>query len=72
MFLASIPPSLRGACAIKQEVLSQGSSVSPLVQVSFKDKKVIEADPSTMSIDELHNLFDRHSRKLKLQDSIQG
>lgn len=37
-----------------------------------EDKKTIEADPRKLSVQEVFNLFDRHSRQLVLKDSIQS
>ena len=35
LFLASIPLSLKGSCAVSFETLTKGSTKKPLVQVTF-------------------------------------
>ncbi|GME74893.1 unnamed protein product [[Candida] boidinii] len=69
-FLAQIPPTLRGTCAIEYEVLNSQSKNKPIVQVYFKDKEFMEADPTKLSLNDLNNLFDRHSRKLQFKDEV--
>ncbi|KAG5420582.1 MRPL44 [Candida metapsilosis] len=41
------------------------------IEVTFKDKFNMTADPSTMSVADLGDYFDAHSRKLAIKDSIQ-
>ncbi|KAI5948620.1 hypothetical protein KGF57_005365 [Candida theae] len=41
------------------------------IKVSFKDKHTMAADPSAMSVADLGDYFDSHSRKLAIKDSIQ-
>lgn len=72
VFLSNIPPSLKGVCAIDNQVLTNSAKVDPIIKVTFKDKKTIEADPRKLSVQEVFNLFDRHSRQLVLKDSIQS
>ncbi len=70
IFLSQIPPSLRGICAVDFELLDAQSKNKPTVQVTFKDKTVMEGDPVTLKIADFANLFDRHSRKLQFQEEI--
>ncbi|GMM35149.1 mitochondrial 54S ribosomal protein YmL44 [Saccharomycopsis crataegensis] len=72
VFLSSIPPSMKGSCSIDSQVLLSSSKVEPTIKVTFKDKKTIEADPRNLNVQELGNLFDRHSRQLGLKDSLQA
>ncbi|CCE63889.1 hypothetical protein TPHA_0G00530 [Tetrapisispora phaffii CBS 4417] len=72
LFLGSIPPHQRQqGTTIQNKLLTEGSSEKPLLKVIFKDKKEMEADPTTMSFQEVSNLFDRHSKKLALKETIE-
>lgn len=72
LFLARIPPSLKGQCQINHQVLTQSSPASekPIIEVTYKDKHILKADPAKMTYTELQQHFDAHSRKLVLKDSI--
>ncbi|ODV93266.1 hypothetical protein PACTADRAFT_51880 [Pachysolen tannophilus NRRL Y-2460] len=72
LFLAAIPPALRGQCQIDYEVLTKTSKNKPIIKVSYKDKKTLEADPVHSNFEELAAYFDRHSRKLKLDEAIKS
>ncbi|ODV61955.1 mitochondrial 54S ribosomal protein mL53 [Ascoidea rubescens DSM 1968] len=71
LFLALIPSLLKTSCAVSFQTLSH-SQQQPLVQITFKDKFVLEHDPSHFKFPELAALFDHHSRQLKIKESIQG
>lgn len=70
VFLAAIPPSMKGACQIDNQVLTNDAKTDPIIKVTFKDKKVIEADPRAYKVQEIFNLLDRHSRLLAVKESI--
>ncbi|SCV05889.1 LANO_0H17414g1_1 [Lachancea nothofagi CBS 11611] len=73
LLLCAIPPAQRtSGTSIQNELLVNGSSKSPIVKITFKDKTEMEADPSSMTFKELGNYFDRHSRKLSLKESIES
>lgn len=72
LFLSTIPLTMRGACIIDYKILTSNSpsSEKPSIEVTFKDKVVMKADPQTMNFEEVRGHFDSHSRKLALQDAI--
>ncbi|CAK7893927.1 54S ribosomal protein L44, mitochondrial [[Candida] anglica] len=72
LFLARIPPSLKGQCTVNHKILTatSPSTEKPTIEVTFKDKEVLKADPTKLDIKELIALFDSHSRKLVIKDSI--
>lgn len=72
VFLSSIPPKMRGACKITNQLIYGESAVKPVIQVTFKDKHFIEADPTKLNILELSNLLDGHSRKLAMKESTES
>lgn len=72
LFLSRIPPSLKGQCQINHKILTSSSPASeqPIIEVTYKDKHIMKADPRDMTYTELQQHFDGHSRKLVLKDSI--
>ncbi|CUS20324.1 LAQU0S01e04082g1_1 [Lachancea quebecensis] len=73
LFLSAIPPAQRlSGTSIKNELLTGGSSKTPTVKVTFKDKTEMEVDPTNLTFKELGNYFDRYSRKLSLKESIES
>lgn len=72
LLLSTIPLSMRGTCKIDFKVLTANSPAKdkPIIEVTFKDKAVMKADPETMNFQEVSDLFDAHSRKLALKDAI--
>lgn len=72
LFLSRIPAALRATCAVDFKVLTSASAASekPIVEVTFKDKHSMKADPREMTFKEMSEHFDSHSRKLKIQESI--
>ncbi|QLL32637.1 hypothetical protein HG536_0D01590 [Torulaspora globosa] len=72
LLLSSIPPAQRlQGTQIQTEVLTAQSNKSPIVRITFKDKHEMELDPSTANFQELSSYFDRHSRQLRLKESIE-
>ncbi|CCE90489.1 mitochondrial 54S ribosomal protein mL53 TDEL_0B03600 [Torulaspora delbrueckii] len=73
LLLSSIPPAQRlQGTQIQSEILHASSSKTPIVKITYKDKKEMELDPSTVTFQELASYFDRHSRQLKLKESIEN
>lgn len=68
LFLARIPLTQNGGCPIDFKVTT--GNEPPNVLVTFKDKKTVEADPSTMSFNDLRAFFDGHLKKLATQELI--
>lgn len=71
LFLSSIPPSMKGSCIIDHKVITDGKTL-PSLAVTFKDKKTLELDPSSISFSELTAVLDRHSRALQIKESIEA
>ncbi|QLG71162.1 hypothetical protein HG535_0B02000 [Zygotorulaspora mrakii] len=73
LLLSAIPPAQRiQGAQIQNEVLTSDSVKVPTVKITFKDKTEMEVDPRTTSFQEISNIFDRHSRKLSLKESIEN
>ncbi|SCU78213.1 LAMI_0A03840g1_1 [Lachancea mirantina] len=73
LFLSSIPPTQRlSGLSLKNELLNGASTASPLVKVTFKDKTELELNPTGITFQEVGNFFDRHSRKLRLKETIEA
>lgn len=73
LILSAIPPAQRlQGTQIKNELLTANSTKTPSVKITFKDKTEMEVDPSKLSFQELSNIFDRHSRKLSLKESVEN
>lgn len=68
LFLARIPSQQKSGCAVDFKILS--GDEKPYVSVTFKDKHVMDADPETMSFQDIREHFDQHSRKLALKAAI--
>ncbi|GCE98114.1 39S ribosomal protein L44, mitochondrial [Zygosaccharomyces mellis] len=73
LLLSSIPPAQRQlGTQIQNEVLSSASNKTPIIKVTFKDKKTMEVDPTKYTFQELSNYFDAHSRQLSLKETIES
>lgn len=66
LFLARMPQLVKIDC----KVLPNTSTEKPSIEVIFKDKHVIKANPETMKLNDLKELFNKHSRKLAIEDAI--
>lgn len=62
---------MKGACVIDNKLITDAKT-EPLVKVTFKDKKTLEVNPTSMNFNELSAFFDRHSRSLQINESIQA
>ena len=72
LVLAAIPPAQRNmGTQIQSEIISDYNKVKPIVKVTYKDKKELEVDPSSMNFQELANHFDRHSKQLDLKHMLE-
>ena len=73
LMLAAIPPHQRTlGTKIQSEILNNSITKKPLVKITFKDKTDMEFDPSNTSFEEASNLLDRHSRKLRIKETIEN
>ncbi|KAH7579150.1 hypothetical protein J7297_05174 [Nakaseomyces glabratus] len=57
---------------ITNQLLTESSTATPLVKITYKDKKELELDPRGHSFEELANYFDRHSRQLQIKETIEN
>lgn len=65
-FLARMPPLAK----VDLKVLPQGSTTTPLIEVTFKDKHVMKADPAQMPYNDVADLLNSHSRRLLIDDAV--
>lgn len=73
LLLSSIPPVQRAQTTqITNELLNEQSTKTPLVKITYKDKKEMELDPSGYNFQELANYFDKHSRQLQIKETIEN
>ncbi|KAL7276043.1 39S ribosomal protein L44, mitochondrial [Rhizina undulata] len=72
LFMSLLPPDARQSMRINTKILGQDSKEAGWVEVVFKDGKEIKLDVSKMSIKDLVEEMDRHSRMLKRQDELAG
>ncbi|CUM67985.1 uncharacterized protein PRCAT00005699001 [Priceomyces carsonii] len=72
LFLSRIPTSMKGTCNIDYKVLTKESPINerPTIEVTFKDKHTMKADPETMEFKEVTEYFNGHSRRLALKEAI--
>lgn len=69
LFIARIPGLQKSGCQVDCKVLTDPTE-KPLIKVTFKDKHVMEIDPTSKSFDDLRAHFDAHSRKLALKEAL--
>jgi len=72
LFLSRIPSSMKGTCLIDYKLLTKATPTNeqPLIEVTFKDKHVMSADPEKMAFTEVTEYFNSHSRRLALKDAL--
>lgn len=70
--MASVPPKQRILGTKMVQELITDPNQDPMVKVTFKDKKEMEYNLRETNFEELSNLFDTHSRKLKIVETIQN
>ncbi|KAK7204249.1 hypothetical protein BZA70DRAFT_280334 [Myxozyma melibiosi] len=70
IFLSLIPPHARAAIKVDTKILNKSSTATPIMSVTFKDDKVIEADPTKTPIDDFVAELDRYSAGLKLEEQL--
>lgn len=68
LFLTGIPPKLRSQLDLKFKLLEPNEKAE--LKVVFKDDTALEADINELSMKQVADVFDRYSRKLKIQDAI--
>ncbi|KAL1901676.1 39S ribosomal protein L44, mitochondrial [Ceratocystis pirilliformis] len=72
LFLSQIPPNARvEGLVVNNTVLPQDSVEKPLLQVKFKDGRVMDLDCMGTNIKGLVEEVDRHSRALQKKADIQ-
>ncbi|CAL9731888.1 large ribosomal subunit protein mL53, partial [Monosporozyma unispora] len=72
LIMASVPPKQRILGTKMVQELITDPNQDPMVKVTFKDKKEMEYNLRETNFEELSNLFDTHSRKLKIVETIQN
>ncbi|KAI5819115.1 39S ribosomal protein L53/MRP-L53-domain-containing protein [Pyronema omphalodes] len=73
IFASLLPPDARmNGMKITTTVLPRESKVGGLVDVTFKDGHNIKLDTSKMSVNDLVEEMDRHSRGLERKDNLSG
>lgn len=65
LFLARVPASAK----LNYKILDKETDI-PEIKVEFKDKHVMTANPAEMSLEELKEHFNSHSRRLSIKDAI--
>ncbi|PRT54894.1 54S ribosomal protein L44, mitochondrial [Wickerhamiella sorbophila] len=70
VFLAQIPPRQRTDIDVQFKLLNPTETAVPEIKVKFKDGTLLDVDPLTTSTREMVETFDRHSRKLQVEDAL--
>ncbi|CAZ80223.1 unnamed protein product [Tuber melanosporum] len=70
--MALLGPDAYITMKIKTTVLSRDSEVGGRIEVGFKDGKEVKMDTSKMTIADIVEEVDRHSRVLKRVDDLAG
>ncbi|KAL6454377.1 MRPL44 54S ribosomal protein L44 [Candida maltosa Xu316] len=65
LFLARVPAAAKVDCKVLTKPTDEQE-----IQVTFKDKHVMKVNPSAMTLEDLSEYFDVHSRKLSIKESI--
>lgn len=71
-FLAHLPANARQTTKINIKVLPKNSQEACLIKLKFKDGKEMDLDPGNLSIKDVMEEVDRHSRLLKRQADLAG
>ncbi|KAJ6260391.1 54S ribosomal protein L44 [Drechslerella dactyloides] len=72
LFLSLLPPDARQTIKIQTKVLPRTSEDAPKIAVTFKDGKLMELEPGKLSIKDLVEEVDRHSRMLRKKEELGG
>ncbi|KAL8694444.1 MAG: hypothetical protein Q9218_000936 [Villophora microphyllina] len=72
IFLAQLPPNARQTMKINAKVLAKSSREPSLLKLKFKDGKEMQLDTEKLSLKDLMEEVDRHSRILKRQADLTG
>lgn len=69
VFMANLPPRSRADVKVDFKLLDNNNQ-TPELKVTYKDGTTISADIMNIASNEMVETFDRHSRKLQIQDTI--
>lgn len=69
VFMANLPPRARANVKVDFKLLDN-TNQTPELKVTYKDGTTITADIMNIASNEMVETFDRHSRKLQIQDTI--
>ncbi|KAF3931682.1 hypothetical protein ABW19_dt0201766 [Dactylella cylindrospora] len=72
IFLSLLPPDARSTMKIQTKLLPRASEEAPRISVTFKDGKVMDLEPGKLSIKDLVEELDRHSRMLRKKEELGG
>jgi len=72
IFLSLLPPDSRQTIKINTKLLARTSDQPPKIAVTFKDGKLVELDAGKLSIKDLVEELDRHSRILRKKEELGG
>ncbi|MCJ1252656.1 39S ribosomal protein L44, mitochondrial [Lignoscripta atroalba] len=72
VFLAHLPPNARQTMKITTKLLPRGSKEGSMLSLKFKDGKEMELDTEKLSIKDVMEEVDRHSRGLGRQADLTG
>ncbi|KAL8842409.1 MAG: hypothetical protein Q9170_000537 [Blastenia crenularia] len=71
-FLAHLPANARQSMKINTEVLTMDSKEPNFLKLKFKDGKEMQLDTEKLSVKDVMEEVDRHSRLLKRQADLSG
>lgn len=69
VFMANLPPRARAEVKVDLKLLDSNAE-KPELKVTYKDGTTISADITRIASNDMVETFDRHSRKLQIQDTI--
>ncbi|KAL9014931.1 MAG: hypothetical protein Q9173_000436 [Seirophora scorigena] len=72
VFLAHLPANARQTMKINTKVLARDSQDPSFLKLKFKDGKEMELDAEKLSVKDVMEEVDRHSRVLKRQADLSG
>ncbi|MCJ1289701.1 39S ribosomal protein L44, mitochondrial [Xylographa vitiligo] len=72
IFLAQLPPNARQTMKINTKLLPRSSKEASTLSLKFKDGKEMQLDTEKLSIKDVMEEVDRHSRGLNRQVNLLG
>ncbi|MCJ1300355.1 39S ribosomal protein L44, mitochondrial [Hypocenomyce scalaris] len=72
IFLAQLPPSARQTMKINTKILPRTSREGSTLSLKFKDGKELQLDTEKLTIKDVMEEVDRHSRMLNRQADLMG